>query len=126
MRAVCAAVLVLCAAVTASAAPRLGIDGVRFTVDAAPRFLIFLSYFDGVRRVRAGGHEDLEYLQTKVDGIRVFPNWWDYGCPARSGDDTLFDLQGAIRPAVWLAVDTLLTQAGARGLLVGLSFPRES
>jgi hypothetical protein len=126
MRALCAAVLILSAAAVASAAPRLGIDGARFTVDGAPRFLVFVSYFDGVRRVHGGIEPDLDYLKTRVDGIRVFPNWWDYVCPPRSGGDTLFDLKGEIRPAVWQALDTLLTAAGARGLIVDLSFSRES
>src|SRR3954463_8941429 len=126
MRAFWAGVLILCTVATTNAAPRLGIDAARFTVDGEARFLVFVSYFDGVRRVRGGVQDDLEYLKTRVAGIRVFPNWWDYGCPGRSGDDTLFDLQGAIRPAVWQAVDTLLTEAGRHGLLVDLSFSRES
>lgn len=110
----------------ATAAPRLGIEGARFSVDGAPRFLVFVSYFDGVRRVHGGVQADLDYLKTRADGIRVFPNWWEYACPPRSGSDTLFDLQGQIRPAVWRAVDTLLTEAGERGLIVDLSFSRES
>jgi hypothetical protein len=126
MRALCVAVLILSAAVAGNAAPRLGIEGTRFTVDGAPRFLVFVSYFDGVRRVRGGIEDDLDYLKTRVDGIRVFPNWWEYACPPRSGTDTLFDLQGEIRLAVWQAVDTLLTEAGARRLIVDLSFSRES
>lgn len=126
MRALWAGMLIVCTVAVTNAAPRLGIDRARFTVDGVPRFLVFVSYFDGVRRVSGGVQEDVDYLKTKADGIRVFPNWWDYGCPGRSGDDTLFDLQGAIRPAVWQAVDTLLTQAGGRGLLVDLSFSRES
>jgi hypothetical protein len=126
MRALCAAVLILSATVAASAAPRLGVQGARFTVDGASRFLVFISYFDGVRRVPGGVGGDLDYLETRVDGIRVFPNWWDYACPPRSGADTLFDLQGAIRPAAWQTLDTLLNEAGARGLIVDLSFSRES
>jgi hypothetical protein len=126
MRAVCAAGLILFTAVAAGAAPRLGITGTQFTVDGAPRFLVFISYFDGVRRVAGGAQPDLDYLKTRVDGIRVFPNWWEYACPPRSGNDTLFDLQGGIRPAVWQAVDALLAQAGARGLIVDLSFSRET
>jgi hypothetical protein len=126
MRALCAAVLILVSSVAAAASPRLGIEGARFTVDGAPRFLVFMSYFDGVRRVPNGIGDDLDYLKTRVDGIRVFPNWWEYACPPRSGGDTLFDLQGEIRPAVWQAVDTLLSEAGARGLIVDLSFSRES
>jgi hypothetical protein len=126
MRALCAAVLILFASIAISAAPRLGIAGTQFTVDGAPRFLIFISYFDGVRRVASGVQGDLDYLKTKVDGIRVFPNWWEYSCPPRSGGDTLFDLQGDIRPAGWQAIETLLAEAGARGLIVDLSFSRES
>ena len=126
MRALCAAVLICFASISIRAAPRLGIAGAQFTVDGAPRFLVFISYFDGVRRVAGGVPEDLDYLKTKVDGIRVFPNWWEYACPPRSGGDTLFDLHGEIRPLVWQAVDRLLAEAGARGLIVDLSFSRES
>src|SRR3954469_11457012 len=126
MRALGAAVLILFSAIAVSAAPRLDIKGSRFTVDGAPRFLVFLSYFDGVRRVAGGLADDLDYLKTRVDGIRVFPNWWEYACPPRSGNDTLFDLNGEIRPAVWRAVDTLISEAGERGLIVDLSFSRES
>src|SRR5437870_2304504 len=127
MRASGAAVLILVSAVAANAAPpRLGIEATRFTVDGAARFVVFLSYFDGVRRVRSGVQDDLDYLKSRVDGIRVFPNWWEYACPPRSGGDTLFDLQGEIRPAVWQALDTLLAEAGDRGLIVDLSFSRES
>jgi hypothetical protein len=126
MRALGAAVLFLVSSVSAAAAPRLGVEGTRFTVDGAPRFLVFISYFDGIRRVPSGVQDDLEYLKTRVDGIRVFPNWWVYACPPRSGADTLFDLQGEVRPAAWTALDTLLSEAGARGLIVDLSFSRES
>jgi hypothetical protein len=126
MRTLGAAVLILSATITIGAAPRLDIEGARFTVDGAPRFLVFISYFDGVRRVRGGVDDDLDYLKTRVDGIRVFPNWWDYACPPRSGSDTLFDLQGEIRPAVWQTLNTLLNKAGERGLIVDLSFSRES
>lgn len=101
--------------------------GDRITVNGVPRFLVFLSYFDGVRRARAGDPaSDLAYLAPFVDGIRVLPNWWASTCPLRSGGDTLVDVDGRIRRDTWQALARLLDASVAQGLVVDLSFTRET
>ena len=67
---------------SAPPALRLGTSGGAFTVDGAPRFLTFASYFDALD---AGSLDaDLDYLAARVNGIRIFADWWDFD-PA-SGD----------------------------------------
>ncbi len=92
-----------------------------------------VSMFDAVReaaaieRLRA----DLDFLRNdvKANGIRVFPNWWNYasGRPEPSGD-ALFDpaRPGALRPAVLSRLVTVLDEAAARGLVVDVTFTRET
>jgi len=127
-----AAVLVVACLISLSArqdvAPTvLGVAGDRMTVDGTPRFLTFISYFDGVRRAGgSGADEDLGYLARHVDGIRVLPNWWASTCPVRSGDDSLIDVDGHIRPASWTNLQRLLDTASSRSLLVDLTFTRET
>src|SRR5438876_6448655 len=107
--------------------PILRVDTDHFTVNGRPAFLIFLSYFDGVRRQAAGGTDtDFAFLRGQVDGVRVLPNWWTYGCPSRSAGDTLIDVNGRIRPHVWADVEALLHSAAAHSLLVDLSLTRET
>jgi hypothetical protein len=124
-----AALLIATMGCAAAARPSLtlGIDGDRFTVDGSPKFLILVSYFDGTRRAAAGGVDaDFAYLQGKVHGVRVFPNWWADPCKLRSGTDTLFDLDGHIRPVAWRQLQALLDSAAAHGLVVDLSLTRET
>jgi hypothetical protein len=117
-------------------AQTLGVAGERFTVDGRPRFLLFVSYFDGLRAT--GLESDLDFIRHDLgfDGIRVFANWWVYDrdatpCPA-AADDTLFDADGRVRgdgprPTGPLArLLHLLREAGRRGLVVDLSFARET
>lgn len=107
--------------------PVLGVSGTRLTVDGRPRFLTVASYFDGVRRARAGRvDEDLGFLARHVDGVRVLPNWWASTCPLRSGDDTLIALDGSIRESTWRALEHLLDAAVAARLVVDISFTRET
>ena len=99
-----AACLVILSAREAVAPLVLGVaaDRMTMTVDGTPRFLTFISYFDGVRRAGGSGVDaDLAFLAEHVDGIRVLPNWWASTCPLRSGDDSLIDVDGRIRPSVW-------------------------
>ena len=120
----------------APAAAELGIAGERFTLDGQPRFLTFISYFDAPRA--ASLESDLDFIRHELgfDGIRVFPNWWVYDrqaqpCPA-ARDDTLFEAGGAVRGDATPATGPLarllrvLDEAGRRGLVVDLSFARET
>lgn len=104
--------------------------GDRFTVDGQPRFLTVLSYFDALRA--SSLTTDLDFIRRDLgfDAIRVFPNWWGYDrqarpCPA-AREDTLFDAQGNVRPAPLERLHTLLRETRRRGLIVDLSFARET
>lgn len=121
-------------------APAIAVDRDHFTIDRGDgtgphaKFLTFISYFDGMRAVDRDG--DLDYIANALhlDGIRVMANWWEYAdatCPERR-TDTLIDSRGNIRgdgttlrgPA--LALKNLILAAGARGLIVDVTFTRET
>lgn len=114
------------------AAPAFGIAGDRFTIDGAPRFLLFVSYFDAMRRAKAAApagslDEDFEYIRRQgFDGIRMFPNWYHYASGARADDDALFTKEGSIRPEAWPIFLSVLEAAAANGLVVDVSFSRET
>jgi RHS repeat-associated protein len=118
----------------------LGVEGDHFTIDGTPKFLTMLSYFDAMRIADdAALRDDLSFIKYTLgfDGIRVFPNWWIYDpaqppCP-KQGNDTLFDASGAIRGDAGggiggrlLALVKLLRAAEDTGLVVDLSFARET
>ena len=52
----------------------LGVEGPRFTVDGAPRFLLVVSYFDALRASDATLAADFAWLRRHgIDGVRIFP-----------------------------------------------------
>lgn len=54
-------------------AQQLGIAGQRFTIDGAPRFLTFISYFGSMGAQDVGA--DLDFLKSAgFDGVRIWPN----------------------------------------------------
>jgi hypothetical protein len=127
----------LCALGVTSIAPMasaqtLGTDGAAFTIDGRPQFLIFVSYFDGLRRTNAtrlGGIDgDLAYLRgAGVDGIRVLPNW-HYLCGAGPSDDgqKLFTEKGTINESMWPVFVSMLDQAASHRLIVDVTFNRDT
>jgi Cellulase (glycosyl hydrolase family 5) len=99
------------------AGPVLRVAGDRLLVDGVPRFLVFFSYFDGVRRPEAALHADLDYLSQKgIDGIRVLPNW----------KAALLNTDGGVRQDALRKLTALVAAAGARGMLVDVTFTRET
>jgi hypothetical protein len=114
----------------AAQAPVLGIDGARFTVDGAPRFLVLVSYFDALRASDADLEADFAWLRRHgLDGVRIFPNWWrcEAGkCGGHPGDDTLMAPDGRLRPAALARLKAVLAAAGRHGLVVDVSFARET
>jgi hypothetical protein len=107
----------------------LAVSGDRLTIDGAPAFLIFVSYFDALPRAAAAGGVDADfaYLEGKVHGVRIFPNWWGEPCaPLRTGPDTLIDVDGNIQPNAWRTLQTVLDRAAAHHLVVDLSLTRET
>jgi hypothetical protein len=96
-------------------------DG-RFALDGRPQFLVFVSFFDGVRRIpdsldsTAVLDRDLDFLYSAgVRGLRVFPNWHHPG-------ETLMDAAGRLRPLQLKKLQRLIAQAAARRMAVDLSF----
>ncbi len=111
--------------------PVLEVDGARFTVDGKARFLIVVSYFDALRASDATLEADFTWLRRHgIDGVRIFPNWWRCAavrqCGGHPGDDTLMAPDGALRPAGLARLRAVLAAAGRHGLIVDLSFARET
>jgi hypothetical protein len=116
-----AAVVLLLLSVTAGA-QTLRVDGGRLAIDGRATFLVFVSYFDGVRRIpddlasTAVLDADFDYLVSKgVAGIRVFPNW-------QFRSETLMDCAGALRPLQLQKLKMFLDRAAAKRLVVDVSF----
>lgn len=98
-----------------AAAQALSVQGDRFAVDGKPRFLLFVSYFDGLHRPTADLIDrDLQALEDKgVDGVRVFPDWH----PPR-----LLDAGGAVDNQTLGRLLTLIGLAAKKGMMVDISF----
>ena len=119
-------------ALPAATGPSLTIAGASFAVDGRPRFLLLVSYFDALRASDATLEGDFAFLRRHgLDGVRIFPNWWRCAavrqCGGHAGDDTLMAApDGALRPAVLARLKAVLAAAGRHGLIVDLSFARET
>src|SRR5207245_2828526 len=99
------------------------------TIDGTAKFLVFVSYFDGLRRPTGspGNYAcnqqntaatvlacDLAMLRQKgVDGIRVLPNW---------SAPRLMNMDGTLNNNVLQALQTLVNTAAAYHLVVDISF----
>jgi hypothetical protein len=109
----------------------LGVDGPAFTIDGAKRFLVFVSDFDALDAPDIDS--DFNFLASRVDGVRVFANWWDFGdkdpCRLRFSPRTLIgvasDGSAIVRPDRLARLRTVLDAARARHLLVDLTFAAE-
>lgn len=116
------------AAAAIAFATALSVSGTHFRVGDHAKFLLFISYFDAMRRADAapdGLDADFAFFRGKVDGIRVFANWLAYGCPPTPATDTLFDLSG-VDERRWPSLQRVLDKAAAYGLLVDVTFDRDS
>ncbi|NUM55284.1 MAG: hypothetical protein HUU46_16685 [Candidatus Hydrogenedentes bacterium] len=107
--------------------PELEVSGDHFTVDSQPRFLVFVSYFDAMRASDETLESDFRYLRANgFDGIRIFPNWWDFRREIAFGGDTLLNGKGQIRLERFSALERILELAAQHGLLVDVSFAYET
>jgi hypothetical protein len=94
-----------------------------FTVDGTPKFLVFASYFDALRASDPTLVSDFTWMKSKgIDGIRIFPNWLNWGTPPTPASDTLIDAAGALRPTVLTKFLHVLDLAKTHGLVVDVSF----
>ena len=98
-QAVLAAIIVTILSSSTSAEQALKVVGDHFEFNGQPRFLVFVSYFDGMRRLRTGNvFDDFEYLKRLgVDGIRILPMWFDVPGQVLS-QETVCDGNGVPRP----------------------------
>jgi hypothetical protein len=117
---------------TSSRAQTLGIDGTRFTIDGRPGFLLFVSYFDGLRRAAADkgtGDVDTDFAYLKragFDGLRLMVNW-QYPCGGGPADDQkLLTGDGSINEPMWPVFIRFLDRAAAHGLVVDVTFTRDT
>jgi hypothetical protein len=110
----------------AAAQVRLAVEGDHFTINEQPRFLTFISYFDGLDS--ASSAADFQYLRNAgFDGVRVFPNWWTALTPALQwAGDTLIRSDGSLDPTTAARLHAFLSTAEASGLVVDMSFSVET
>lgn len=111
----------------------LGIREENFTVNGTSKFLVFVSYFDALDVSATNLHSDFAYLRQRgVDGIRIFPNWWDvrqdvWSAPSQTyypAPDTVIAGNGSLRN--WTKFLQVLDIAKEESLLVDVSFSAES
>jgi hypothetical protein len=115
---------------TSSRAQTLEVDGDRFTVDGRPQFLLFVSYFDGLRRASYGGEVDTDFAYLKrigFHGVRLLVNW-QYPCGSGPTDDAskLFAGDGTINEAMWKVFLRVLDRAAVHRLVVDVTFTRDT
>ena len=128
---------------TTAAAQSIAVQGSHFVVDQADgkgpqaRFLIFVSYNDALRAPEQTLTEDLDYIARTLhfDGIRIYAMWWDdsteNACRTHAAAGVLDangHLLGDTTPASGPLARLIhvLEQARARGLMVDVSFARET
>lgn len=107
-------------------------DDQGLTVNGKSRFLLVISYFDGLRAAHL--EQDFRYFRdvVRAGGVRVLPNWracdddiFEPECPPAS--DGLFDAAtGQVRPAQLDALKRLVALAADHGLVVDVTFTRET
>ncbi len=97
-----------------------------FLVNGKPKFLVFISYFDGLDASTGVMAADFDrFRDTGIGGVRVFANWWDVQGSV-TDSNPLIQNNGTLNPATLTTLKTLLDIARARGLVVDLSFACET
>jgi hypothetical protein len=115
--------------VSSDAVAQLGKQGDAYTVAGQARFLTFISYFDGLDAGPASWSRDFQWMRGKVDGIRVFPNWWAQLDPLVCDRNTVIDVTSGPAYVNQPRLDVLkqLIEAAARHeLIVEVALSRET
>ena len=91
------------------------------------KFFVVVSYFDALRASDSTLDSDFTYLKSKgVDGIRIFPNWWNWNNGDRqAATDTLIDENGNLRQSQLDRLKIVLDKAKNKEFIVDVSFARE-
>jgi hypothetical protein len=105
--------------------PILRVAGDRLHIDGKPSFPVFVSYFEVMRAAEPAIGEDFAFLKSRgFGGVRIFPQWRR---PHQNPADTLLDETGRVRSDEhWQRFASVIRAAGACGLLVDVTFNRES
>ena len=115
--------------VNSVSAVTLGISGNRFTLDGQAKFLVLSGYWDGLDAPNPSA--DLNYLKSKgFDGIRIFPNLWDYcaGCSSEftPGNNPVIKPDGTINQSRLNQLISIIDTANSLGMIVDVTFARET
>ncbi len=106
-------------------APVLRSQGTQLLVNGHPAFLVMASYFDALNACCLKA--DLDFLARHgIRGIRIMPNWFDGGEPPTPSPRTLFDARGQLQRPALRRLKQVLRQAAARGMIVDVTFTRET
>ncbi|MCX6807656.1 MAG: hypothetical protein NTZ80_02545, partial [Patescibacteria group bacterium] len=92
------------------------------------KFRVFADYADALNASESTLDSDFAFLKAKnIDGIRIFPNWWSVSGNSRKySSSTLIDSSGNLREAGLEKLQTILEKAEEFGLVIDLSFMRET
>lgn len=114
----------------ATAAPQIGRRGDVFTINGQAKFLLMVSYFDGLDAGASNWARDFSWLQQRgIDGVRVFPNWWQQ---VRTCDsNTVVTVSDAAAPSFVNqgrldTLKSLISIAGNYNLIVEVALSRET
>src|SRR5262245_38102967 len=131
----CVAVAAACLQAVPTAAQSITVAGDHFVVtwpDELPKakFLLFMSYFDGIRASPSMRDDDLYYIANVLhfDGIRVLPNWQQRSetyC-AVDTDDRLMNRFGTVNAGALGRLKALIEKAAEYKLIVNVTFTRET
>jgi hypothetical protein len=112
-----------------SRGPAIAVEGDHFTINGTPTFLIMVSYFDALRASSATWERDLAWLAAHgISGVRIFPNWWHWCATGdkHAADDAVVGVRGAVNTRRLGVLKSFLNAAATRGLVVDVSFSRET
>lgn len=101
-------------------APKLQVEGTRFTLDGEPRFLLGISYYAGLGAPESILRRDLDEIhRIGFNWIRVWATW-----AAFDNDVSAVDLEGRPREPYLSHLEALVVECGQRGLVVDVTFSR--
>ena len=104
----------------AASGPHLGVQGTRFTLDGAPRFLLGISYYAGQGAPDEILRPDLDEIRRcGFNWIRVWATWAAFG-----NDVAAVDPEGRPREPYLGRLKHLVAECGRRGLVVDVTLSR--
>lgn len=104
----------------AGAAPKLGVERGRFTINGKPAFLIGMSYYGALGATDDFVRRDLADMKKHgINWIRVWATW-----PAFDNDVSAVDKEGQARPLFLNKLRLLIDKCGRHGMIVDVTLSR--